>query len=93
MSDHLTFRLVTPDGIIKERDCRAVILIAADGENGEGGGSFGILPGHAPAIVALAENSAVKLKLEDGNTDVFSVSGGFAEIKNDTVTVICERVG
>ena len=82
MSDkHLTLELVTPEKVAWSAPADFVVLPAADGE-------MGVLPGHMPFLVQLGagevrvtENDVVKR---------FAVSGGFAEIKDDVVSLFAE---
>ena len=60
------------------------MLIAAGSE-----GDLGITPGHAPLITAL-QPGPVRVVKEDGEEDVFYVSGGFLEVVPNTVTVLAD---
>lgn len=52
-------------------------------------GWFGILPGHAPAVFALAE-APLRVTTADG-TRLFHVQGGTLYVDGHTVTVLSER--
>lgn len=60
------------------------MLIGAGSE-----GDLGITPGHAPLITAL-QPGPVRVILEDGNEDVFYVSGGYLEVVPGVVTVLAD---
>ncbi len=75
----LTVSVVTPDGTVLEDDYEMVSCKAETGE-------LGILPGHIPLVAPLAI-SALRLKKEDGE-DIVAVSGGFIEVRPETVTVL-----
>ncbi len=60
------------------------MLIAAGSE-----GDLGITPGHAPLITGL-QPGPVRVVLENGEEDVFYVSGGFLEVVPSTVTVLAD---
>ncbi len=90
MNAKLTFRLVTPTGVAAEAECDLVSLVARDNERGEGGGSVGIMRGHAPALVALAKDSKITAKTDGKPAVTATVSGGFASVADDVVTVIAE---
>jgi len=60
------------------------MLIAAGSE-----GDLGITPGHAPLITGL-QPGPVRVVKEDGEEDVFYVSGGFLEVVPNTVTVLAD---
>ena len=51
-------------------------------------GELGILPNHAPLVTALAPGELRVQKA--GGEDPFFVSGGFLEVRNDTVTVLAD---
>ena len=77
----LTLELVTPEKVALQGQADFVVLPAADGE-------MGVLPGHMPFLVQLGagevrvtENKAVKR---------FAVSGGFAEIKDNVISLFAE---
>ena len=53
-------------------------------------GYFGVLPGHAPYVVALGIGE-IRLKNNDSTT-CFSTSGGFAEVLPGKVTVLANSV-
>ena len=82
MSDkHLTLELVTPEKVAWSAPADFVVLPAADGE-------MGVLPGHASFLVQLG---AGEVRVTDkGEVKRFAVSGGFAEIKDDTVSLFAE---
>ena len=82
MSDkHLTLELVTPEKVAWSAPADFVVLPALNGE-------MGVFPGHQSFLVQL---SAGEVRVTSG-ADVkhFAVSGGFAEIKNDTVSLFAE---
>ena len=60
------------------------MLIAAGSE-----GDLCITPGHAPLITGL-QPGPVRVVKEDGEEDVFYVSGGFLEVVPNTVTVLAD---
>ena len=60
------------------------MLIAAGSE-----GDLGITPGHAPMITGL-QPGPVRVVKENGEEDVFYVSGGFLEVVPNTVTVLAD---
>jgi F-type H+-transporting ATPase subunit epsilon len=73
--------VVTPDGPVYESDVEMVSTKAQTGE-------LGILPGHIPMVAPL-EIGAVRMK-NDGKTELVAVSGGFLEVRPDTVTVLAQ---
>jgi F-type H+-transporting ATPase subunit epsilon len=82
MSDkHLTLELVTPEKVAWSAPADFVVLPAADGE-------MGVLPGHMSFLVQLGEGE-VRVT-ENDVVKRFAVSGGFAEIKDDVVSLFAE---
>ncbi|MDD5301871.1 MAG: ATP synthase F1 subunit epsilon [Elusimicrobia bacterium] len=82
MSDkRLTLELVTPEKVAWSAPADFVVLPAL-------GGEMGVLPGHQSFLVQLAAGE-VRVTA-GGEVKNFAVSGGFAEIKNDTVSLFAE---
>ncbi|MDR2799721.1 MAG: F0F1 ATP synthase subunit epsilon [Desulfovibrio sp.] len=77
----LRLDIVTPDCVVLSKD---VEYVGAPGLLGE----FGVLPGHIPFISALSIGT-LHYKREGKSHYVF-VSGGFAEVSEDTVTILAE---
>jgi F-type H+-transporting ATPase subunit epsilon len=77
----LRLRLVTPERKVLDVECDEVEL---PGELGY----FGVLPGHTPLVAMLKIGQA---SYRVGKKESFVViGGGFAEVSNDTVTVLCD---
>ncbi len=78
-----TFELeiVTPTRVIKEKDISYVRCPGVDG-------SFGVLGGHAEAMIAL-DIGPVKISGNGGDCWL-ATSGGYAEIKGDKVLLLVE---
>ncbi|MBG0918032.1 F0F1 ATP synthase subunit epsilon [Exiguobacterium sp. SRB7LM] len=74
--------VVTPDGAAFEGDARMVIAKSITGE-------LGILPKHIPMVTPL-DVSVLKLRHEDGGRTLIAISGGFMEVRPDTVTILAE---
>ena len=77
----LQLEVVTPD--LKVVGCE-VDYVGVPGVEGE----FGVLPGHIPFLSALAIGG-LYYKAE-GNTHMLFVSGGFAEVSSNKVSVLAE---
>lgn len=52
-------------------------------------GDMGILPGHAPLLTALIPGP-VRLITQDGEEQIFYVSGGYLEVQPGTVTILAD---
>ncbi len=89
MSGRLVFRLITPGGILTDLECTGVTLVSRDGD-GVPGGSLGIKYGHLPAVIALADRAAVRASGPEGELFSTVVKGGFAHVKDNTVTVVTQ---
>ncbi len=77
----ILLEVITPEKQALEEKVDSLALPAVEGE-------MGVLPGHIPYLVQLVEG-ALKLR-RDGKESVFAISGGFAEIKRDKVSVFAE---
>lgn len=73
--------IVTPDQLVLSKE---VDYVGAPGLEGE----FGVLPGHIPFISALAIGGLYYKA--DGKTRHVFISGGFAEVSDNKVTVLAE---
>ncbi|MEW8967443.1 MULTISPECIES: F0F1 ATP synthase subunit epsilon [Exiguobacterium] len=78
----LHVNVVTPDGAAYEGEARMVIAKSVTGE-------IGILPKHIPMVTPL-DISILKLRHEDGGRTLIALSGGFMEVRPDTVTILAE---
>lgn len=81
MSRKLTLRVITPDHIVLDTQADTVRVPALDG-------SMGFLPRHANLVSAL--DMGFLTWRQDGKDHSLFVSGGFVEIKKDTVRVVSE---
>jgi F-type H+-transporting ATPase subunit epsilon len=76
----LTLRIVSPEGSVFESEA---VSVRVPGE----GGSFGVLPRHAP-LVALTDSGLLHARTPDGREITYLIHDGFAEIRADVVTVL-----
>lgn len=81
MSEALTLRIITPETIVQDTTASSIKLPAADG-------SMGILPRHASMITAL--DVGLLTYQHDGQEWTVFVSGGFAEVRDNTVRVVSD---
>lgn len=81
MAGKLTLRVITPDKIVLDTQAEAVRVPAVDG-------SMGFLPRHANLVAAL--DVGVLSWREGGKDQQLFVSGGFVEVRQDTVRVVSE---
>jgi F-type H+-transporting ATPase subunit epsilon len=62
-----------------------VELVVAAGVEGD----LGVMPGHAPLLTRL-KPGPVRVKTQNGEEEVFYVSGGFLEVQPKLVTVLAD---
>jgi F-type H+-transporting ATPase subunit epsilon len=53
-------------------------------------GELGVMPGHTPLLGLLHEPSQVRVKLANGDSLTYDVSGGFLSVGAEGVTVLAE---
>lgn len=86
----LSLLLVSPSRSEGPLACDSVRLRTVDGQDGSGGGSYGVRQGHTPAVLALAEGRIEAF--QDGRRIlVRHTAGGFATVEDNLVTVATER--
>ncbi len=80
-----TFQLefVSPEKLLLARPVEMALLPAAEGQ-------MGVLPGHAPMIVAL-RGGVISVHEGGAETEALFVPGGFAEITPTRVTVLADE--
>ena len=81
----LHFELVTPEKLVRSEDVHMVVVPGAEGE-------FGVLEGHAPFMSVLRDGSVQVWKTEGGQPETIEVRGGFAEVGENGLTVLAEKV-
>jgi len=77
----LRFSLVSP-----ERELFAGVVDQVDAQGVEG--DFGVLAGHAPFMTTLKEGRVKAY--DDGDTLVFEVRGGFADVNAEGLIILAE---
>jgi F-type H+-transporting ATPase subunit epsilon len=77
----LLLEVVTPDRLVLSTEAEVVVCPGAEGQ-------FGVLPGHIPFLSAL-EIGEMYYKA-GGKTEYLAVSGGFAEVTGEKVTIVAE---
>ncbi|GGJ03178.1 ATP synthase F1 subunit epsilon [Neoroseomonas lacus] len=79
-----TFQLefVSPEKLLLSRPVEMASLPAAEGE-------MGVLPGHAPMIVAL-RGGVISVQEGGQTTERLFVAGGFAEVTPTRVTILAD---
>src|SRR5215831_9877972 len=83
MAGTLTLRVITPDRIALDRSVASARIPGLDG-------SIGVLPRHAPMIAALDAGLLHYRAQAGGQEEVLFISGGFAEVRDDTLRLVTE---
>lgn len=78
----LQLELVSPEKLLLSRPVEMATIPAAEGE-------MGVLPGHAPMIVAL-RGGVISVREGGQVTERLFVGGGFAEITAERVTILAD---
>ncbi len=78
----LQLRVVTPQSTVVDRKVKGVSFHGVDG-------SYGILPGHA-ALMTATKPGIVSITELDDTTEDMIVTDGFAEMRNNVLSLICE---
>lgn len=77
----ITLRVITPERILVDTSAESVQFPALDGLTG-------VLPRHAPMVSAL--DAGMLRWTEKGRRETMFVSGGFAEVRANTVRIVTE---
>lgn len=78
----LHVELVSPERILYSGEAEMVVCRTTDGE-------IAFLTGHAPFVGALGEGT-VKVEPVSGPVVEAAVSGGFVEVRDNTVTILSD---
>jgi len=83
MAGKIAFELVSPERLLESSEADMVVVPGSEGD-------FGVLPGHAPIISTLRPGV---IEVYDGGTvrQRIMVTGGFAEVSSDRLTVLVEE--
>ena len=83
MADKVQFDLVSPERLVCSAAVDAVQIPGAEGD-------FGVLPNHSPVMAMIRPGTL--LVENDGKTQSFELSGGFADVTANGVTVLAEAI-
>jgi F-type H+-transporting ATPase subunit epsilon len=81
MAGSFTLRVITPSAIVLDTQVESVRFPGLDG-------SIGVLPRHAHMIAGVGVG--ILQYVEKGQRKLLFVSQGFAEVKDNTMRVVCE---
>ena len=83
----LHFELVTPERQVMSEDVHMVVVPGTEGQSG-------IMAGHAPYMTVLRDGAEVAVYRTAGSTpERIPVSGGFAEMGANGLTILAEKAG
>ena len=82
----LRFELVTPERQVMSADVHMVVVPGSEGE-------FGVMAGHAPFMTTLRDGELAVFRTAGGQPERIPVSGGFAEVGENGLTVLAESAG
>ena len=81
----LHFELVTPARLVRSDDVYMVVVPGTEGEEG-------VLEGHAPFMTTMRDGTVRIYKTDGATPEEIRVSGGFAEVSDNGLTILAERV-
>ena len=81
----LHFELVTPERQVRSEEVHMVVVPGTEGE-------FGVLEGHAPFMSTIRDGAVQVYKTEGAAPEEIMVEGGFAEVGENGLTVLAEKV-
>ena len=80
----LHFELVTPDRLVMADDVYMIVVPGTEGESG-------IMAGHAPYMTTLKDGEVAVYRSAGAQPERISVTGGFAEVSEQGLTVLAEN--
>jgi F-type H+-transporting ATPase subunit epsilon len=82
MARTLLCEIVTPEHILYTNEVEMLVAPALDGE-------IGVLPLHAPMVVALKAGE-VRAKYDSDKTEWFAISGGYLQVHEDKAIILAD---
>lgn len=82
MVDKLALELVSPERLLVSAEADMVVVPGGEGD-------FGVLAGHAP-VISSVRPGVVEMHDEGGETERIFVTGGFAEVTAEGLTMLAE---
>lgn len=83
MAKTLSCSLVTPERSVLDAEISYANVPAHDGQ-------LGVLPGRAAMLVELGKGT-LRLDLADGSKKQYHLEGGFAQMNDNRLTLLCEK--
>jgi len=82
----LRFELVTPARLVRSDEVYMVVVPGTEGEEG-------VMAGHAPYMTTMKDGTIRIFKTEGASPEELRVTGGFAEVGPNGLTVLAEAIG
>lgn len=77
----LAVRVVAPNKTVFDQSVKEIILPSTSGQ-------VGVLPGHAPMVIAL-ESAVMRVRINK-DWEAIALMGGIAEVENNQVTIVTD---
>jgi F-type H+-transporting ATPase subunit epsilon len=84
MADKLVLELVSPERLLMSAEADMVVMPGSEGD-------FGVLAGHAP-VISSVRPGVIEVHDEGKETERIFITGGFAEVTGQGLTVLAEEV-
>ncbi len=81
----LHFELVTPEKLLRSEEVYQVVVPGTEGD-------FGVLEGHAPFMSTIRDGALKVYRSENATPEEIRITGGFAEVGANGLTVLAEHV-
>lgn len=83
----LQFELVTPERLVRSEQVHMVVVPGSEGD-------FGVLEGHAPVMSTIRSDASLEIYATAGAVpEKLAITGGFAEVNENGLTILAESVG
>ena len=83
MADKLLLELVSPERLLVSAEADMVVMPGSEGD-------FGVLAGHAP-VISSVRPGVIEVHDEGKETERIFITGGFAEVTEQGLTVLAEE--
>ena len=81
----LNFEIVTPEKLVRTDSVYMVVVPGTEGD-------FGVLEGHAPFMSTIRDGDVQIFQSDKGAPEIIRIEGGFAEVNENGLTILAERV-
>ena len=81
----LNFELVTPEKLLRSEEVHMVVVPGTEGD-------FGVLARHTPVMSTIRDGNISIYKTAGATPEKIRVEGGFAEVNENGLTILAEKV-